>query len=68
MHEIWNLFLQMALTAYNNNFHSTIGMSPYEAQFGRALVQISDVILSHQLPTDNEPRTVADHRSVAPVS
>ena len=59
-HDNWDLFLSMALSAYNNNFHSTIGMSPYEAQFGRAPVQVSDVIMSHQLPADTEPRTVAD--------
>jgi transposase InsO family protein len=34
-HDDWDLFLQMAISTYNNSFHSSIGMTPFEAQFGR---------------------------------
>ena len=28
-HDDWDLFLQMAISAYNNSYHSTIKMTPY---------------------------------------
>ena len=31
----WESFLPLIEFTYNNNFHSTIGMAPYEALYGR---------------------------------
>ena len=59
-HDDWDTFLPMALSAYNNSYHSTIKMTPYEAQFGRPSTQISDVIMHNQLPHDTKPSDVND--------
>ena len=55
----WDLFLQMAISAYNNSYHSSIGMSPYEALFGRPAVLVSDVIMNNQLPSNTKLRDVS---------
>ena len=39
----------MALSAFNNSFHSTIKMTPFEAQFHRHSIQVSDVFMNNQL-------------------
>ena len=31
----WEKYLPLVEFAYNNNYHSTIGMAPYEALYGR---------------------------------
>ena len=31
----WNQHLPLLEFAYNNNYHSSIGMAPYEALYGR---------------------------------
>ena len=31
----WEDYLPLAVFAYNNSFHSSIGMAPYEALYGR---------------------------------
>ena len=31
----WNTYLPLIEFAYNNSYHSTIGMAPYEALYGR---------------------------------
>jgi hypothetical protein len=31
----WQKYLPLVEFAYNNNFHSSIGMPPYEAMYGR---------------------------------
>ncbi len=59
-HDDWDLFLQMAISAYNNPYHSSIKMTPYEAQFGRPSVMVSDVITSNQLPANTGIKDVAD--------
>ena len=59
-HDDWDLFLQMAISAYNNSFHSSIGMTPFEAQFGRKSILVADVIMNHQLPVATRLTDVAD--------
>jgi hypothetical protein len=40
----WDYYLQMAISAYNTTIHQTIGMSPYEAMFGRQPVSIPEIV------------------------
>ncbi len=47
-HDDWDLFVQMAISAYNNSYHSSIRMTPYEAQFGCKSFLVNDVIMNHQ--------------------
>jgi hypothetical protein len=60
-HDDWDLFLQMAISAYNNSYHASIKMSPFEAQFGRPPVLVADVIMNHQLPSNTRVRDIADY-------
>ena len=53
-HTDWDLYLQMAISAYNNSHHATIKMTPYEAMFARQSVSVADVIMSNQLPSDTK--------------
>ena len=59
-HDDWDTFLPMALSAYDNSFHSTIKMTPFEAQFHRHSIQVSDVIMNNQLPFGTKPSDVAE--------
>ena len=59
-HDDWDLFLQMAIAAYNNSYHSTIEMTPYEAQFGRQPVIVADIILKNQLPANTKIKDVSE--------
>lgn len=59
-HDDWDSYLPMALSAYNNSYHSTIKMTPFEALYHRPPVQLSDVLLSNQLPSGTIPRSVSD--------
>ena len=60
-HDDWDLFLQMAISAYNNSYHSSIKMSPFEAQFGRSPVLVADIIMNNQLPPNTRVRDIADY-------
>jgi hypothetical protein len=51
----------MAILAYNNSYHSSIKMSPFEAQFGRSPVLVADVIMKNQLPSNTRIRDIADY-------
>ena len=33
--EIWDRFISLLKFAYNNSYHTSIGMAPYEALYGR---------------------------------
>ena len=59
-HDDWDLFMPMVISAYNNSYHSTIGMTPYEAQFGRPSIQVSDVIMNNQLPIGTKVSDIAE--------
>lgn len=59
-HDNWDVYLQMAISAYNNSFHASIQMTPYEAFFGRPSVSVAEVIMNSQLPADTKIRNVAD--------
>jgi transposase InsO family protein len=59
-HDDWDLFLQMAISAYNNSYHSTIKMTPYEAQFGRKPVIVAEVIMNNQLPADTRIKDISE--------
>ena len=43
----WDLYLQMGISAYNNSYNSSIGMSPYEARFGIKPTLLADVIMNN---------------------
>jgi hypothetical protein len=49
----------MAISAYNNSYHFTIKMTPYEAQFGRKPVIGAEVIMNNQLPADTRIKAVS---------
>jgi hypothetical protein len=59
-HDNWDIYLPMAISAYNNSYHSTIKMTPFEAQYGRKSIMVSDVILNNQLPADTKIKDVAE--------
>ena len=59
-HDDWDRYVQLAISAYNNSFHSTIKMTPYEALFGRKSVIVADVILNNQLPPDTKLRDISE--------
>jgi len=58
-HDDWDLYLQMATSAYNNVAHSSIGMTPFEANFGRPSVLVSDVLMNNQLPSSTKLKDVS---------
>ena len=59
-HNDWDLFLQMAISAYNNSYHSSIKMTPYQAQFSRPPVLVADIIMNNQLPANTRIKDVAE--------
>jgi hypothetical protein len=59
-HDDWDLFLPLAISAYNNSYHSSIRMTPFEALFGRKSVLVADMIMNHQLPSSTRLRDVSD--------
>lgn len=59
-HDDWDMFLQMAISAYNNSYHSTIGVTPFEAMFGRPSIQVADVLLNNQLPASTKMSEVSN--------
>ena len=58
-HDDWDLFLQLSISAYNNSYHSTLKMTPFEAMFGRPSVLVSDVLLNNKLPADTKLKDVS---------
>jgi hypothetical protein len=48
----------MAISSYNNSKHATIGMSPYEALFGRP--PVADIILNNDLPPNTKVRDISE--------
>ena len=50
----------MCISAYNNSYHSTIKMTPFEAMFGRPSVLVSDVLLSDQLPSNTKLKDASE--------
>jgi len=59
-HDDWDQFMPLVINAYNNYFHSTIGMTPYEALFGRPSVKVADVILNNQLPSGTVTNDISE--------
>lgn len=47
-HENWDEYLQAAISAYYTSPHASSGFSPYEANFGRVPVTLTDVMLDPQ--------------------
>jgi len=60
LHNDWDTYLQMAISSYNNSKHATIGMSPYEALFGRPPVLVADIILNNDLPPNTKVRDISE--------
>ena len=60
-HDDWDMFLPMVISSYNNSFHDSIKMSPYEAQFGRPPVLVHDVINGNHLPTNTKLRDISEY-------
>jgi hypothetical protein len=54
----WDVYLQMAINAYNTSFHSSIGLTPFEAHFGRPAITVADVILNNRLPPTTNPSRI----------
>ncbi len=59
-HDNWDEFLQLSISAYNNTYHKTIKMTPYEAAFGRKPVMVADVIMNNRLPSSTRAQDVAE--------
>ena len=59
----WDVFLQMTISAHNNTFHSSIGMAPYEAVFGRPSVQLCVIIMGNQLPSEKVTAKCLNYRN-----
>ena len=57
----WDLFLPLALSAYNCSKHASTGVSPFEAVFGRPPVLVADIISGNQLPPSTKLNDVADY-------
>ena len=51
----------MAVSAYNNSYHSSIKMTPYEAHFGRPSIQVVDVILNNKLPANTQYKSINEY-------
>jgi len=56
----WDSFLQMAISAYNNSYHSSIKMTPFEALYNRPAIQVADVIMNNQLPSTTKIADIAE--------
>jgi hypothetical protein len=44
--------------AYNTACHSSIGVTPFEAHFGRPAATVADVVLNNKLPHGTDPRRI----------
>ena len=51
----------MAVASYNNAFHTSIGMTSFEAHFGRTGALISDKVLNRKLPPETKYHNVSDY-------
>ena len=58
-HSDWDMYLPMAISAYNNSYHESIKMTPFEALYGRPSVQVADIITNRQLPPNTKLSDVA---------
>lgn len=58
-HNDWDLYLQMAISAYNNTVHSTTGLTPFTAMFGRPSVLVADVLLNNKLDAGTKLKDVS---------
>ena len=56
----WDVYLQMAISSINNSYHSTLGMTHYEAHYGRPSSMVQDVILNTQLPVGTKHSDVSE--------
>jgi hypothetical protein len=52
----WDIYLHIAINAYNTSYHSSLGLTPFEAHFGRPAVTVADVILNNRLPVGTDPK------------
>ena len=57
--EDWDLYLPMAISSYSTAHHSSIGLTPYEAHFGRPAKTVADVVLNRRLPSMTDLRTIS---------
>ena len=64
-HEDWDVYLPMAVSSYNNAFHTSIGMTPFEAHFGRPGYLVSDLILNNPLPASTSNFLPTSYRDVS---
>jgi hypothetical protein len=58
--ENWDVYLPLAISAYNNSYHSSIGMTPFEAHFCRPSVKLHDIILNNPLPSSTKPKDIRE--------
>jgi hypothetical protein len=58
--ENWDVYLPLAISAYNNSYHSSIGMTPFEAHFCRPSVKLHDIILNNPLPSSTKPKDISE--------
>jgi hypothetical protein len=56
----WDVYLEMAVSSINNSYHATLGMTPYEAHYGRPSSMVQDVILNTQLPVGTRYQDVSE--------
>ncbi len=59
-HSNWDEYLALAINSYNSAFHSTIGMSPFEALFARPPVSAVDVILANKLDPSTKASCISE--------
>jgi sulfur carrier protein ThiS len=60
-HANWDEFLQSSISAYNTSMQASIGVSPYEANFGRRPITLADVMLTSSELDLAGPRSVGDY-------
>ena len=60
-HRNWDVYLQMSVSAYNNTLHGSIGMTPFEAHYGRPSTQVADVVMNNQLPRSTQYKDVNEY-------
>ena len=50
----WDLYLK--ISSYNNSYHSSIGMSPYEARYGARPTLLADIIMNNKHHHEQQTR------------
>ena len=60
--EDWDIYLDgiMAINAYNTTVHSSIGLTPFEAHFGRPALTVADVVLNNRLPSSTKLSNISE--------